>query len=765
MCTTAAFARRCVLAAAVLAAAVCLTPAGIAQSDKWWPGYGNGPDNSRFFASRQIDKSNVGRLQVAWTYPHGDTGSVPIAVRGVIYGRGRNGSLVAIDAATGTELWVRENMTGMTGRGLNYWESADGRDQRLIFSMNSLLQAVDAKTGRSITSFGTNGVVDLREGIDGRDPSTIGNIQSNTPGEVFEDLIILGSATGEGYMSPPGDIRAYDVVTGRLVWTFHTVPRPGEFGYDTWPKDAHKYVGGVNAWGEMTVDTKRGIAYVPLGSPTYDFYGADRPGANLFGTSIVALDARTGKRLWHFQIVHHDLWDYDPSAAPQLTTIRHNGRSRDVVVVTAKTPWLYVFDRVTGEPIWPIEERPVPKSDMEGEKSWPTQPVPTNPPPYGKLTFGIEDVSPHLPPDEADAFRKRLLAADNKGLFTPISLKDTVHLPASNGGTLFGGTAVEPGTGAFYVVAHDNPGIVRLLRPGEGRGGGPPGPPGLTLYQQHCQTCHGPDRLGTETGVPLVHVAADPASNVVVGAPRFDAAAIRAVLTGGKGRMPSFPHLGAGDVENLVSFLTVTGRGGRLGGRGRGAAPLGSGAPPELIAGSGSAWTRPDPPGGRGRGRGAVPYPDGTPDFTRYTINEYHTVGNRIRPPYSTIVKYDLNRASIAWRIGYGDDPELAARGITGTGMPGIVNSLIVTASGLVFGAGLDNHIRAWDSASGRQLWAARFGGDFLGSPIMYEMGGRQFLVVPAADTAGGRGARPAPAPAGGNQAPMGWVAYALPRR
>ena len=490
------------MAAAALAAAASVMPAGSAQSDKWWPGYGNGPDNSRYFASRQIDRANVSRLQVAWTYPHGDTGSVPIAVRGVIYGRGRNGSLVAIDAKTGAELWVRENMNGMTGRGINYWSSADGRDERLIFSMDSLLQEVDAKTGKSIMSFGRNGVVDLREGIDGRDPSTIGNIQSNTPGEVFENLIILGSATGEGYMSPPGDIRAYDVTSGRLVWTFHTVPRPGEFGYDTWPKEAYKYVGGNNNWGEMTIDTRRGIAYIPLGSPTYDFYGADRPGANLFGTSIVALDARTGKRLWHFQIVHHDLWDLDPSAAPQLTTIRHRGRNRDVVVVTAKTGWLYVFDRVTGEPIWPIEERPVPKSEMEGEQSWPTQPFPTNPPPFVKHTFGVEDISPHLSPDEADTIKRRLLAADNKGIFTPISLKDTVHVPTSNGGVLFGGTAARPGTAEIYVVAHENPGILRLLRPGEGRGGGPPPPPGQAVYQQQCQACHGPERLGTETGVP-----------------------------------------------------------------------------------------------------------------------------------------------------------------------------------------------------------------------------------------------------------------------
>ena len=467
-CPSGAPRRSYLLACAALAA--CVAARGDkAQSstDKWWTGYGSGPDNSRYFPSTQITRGNVSRLQVAWTYPFGDTGSGPIVVRGVIYGRGRNGSLIALDAATGKERWVRERMSGMTSRGMNYWESADGRDQRLIFAMNGLLQEVDAATGKSVMSFGTNGVVDLRAGLDGRDPESIGNIQSSIPGEIFDNLVIVGSATGEGYMSPPGDIRAYDVVTGRLVWTFHTVPRPGEFGYDTWPKEAWKYVGGVNNWGEMTVDTRRGIVYVPLGSPTYDFYGADRVGSNLFGTSLVALDARTGKRRWHFQFVHHDLWDLDPSAAPQLTTIRHNGRTRDVVVASAKTPWLYVFDRDTGEPIWPIEERPVPKSDMPGEQSWPTQPYPTNPPPHARQSFGVADISPHLPADEAARFTTRLRAAKNLGLFTPINYADTVHIPTSNGGVLFGGMASEPATGAVYVVSHDNPGILRLLRPGE----------------------------------------------------------------------------------------------------------------------------------------------------------------------------------------------------------------------------------------------------------------------------------------------------------
>ena len=761
-----------------LSAGVAAVSTGLAQSSsgKWWTGYGNGPDNSRYFASRQINKSNVNQLQVAWVYPHGDTGGNPIAVRGVIYGRGRNGSIVAVDAKSGQELWVRENMNGMSSRGMMYWESRDGRDQRLIFPMNSLLQELDAKTGKSIMSFGINGAVDLRVGIDGRDPETIANIQSQTPGEVFENLIILGSAPGEGYMSPPGDIRAYDALTGKMVWTFHTVPRPGEFGYDTWPKDAWKYVGGTNNWGEMTVDPRRGIVYVPTGSPTYDYYGADRIGANLFGSSIVALDARTGKRLWHFQMVHHDLWDFDNNAAPQLTTIRQNGRTRDVVAVAGKTGWLYVFDRVTGEPIWPIEERPVPQTDMPGEQTWPTQPYPTNPPPFAKQSFGVEDINPYLDPAEYEAFKKRVLAANNKGLFTPINHTDTVHIPGSNGAALFGGTAAEPNTGAVYVITQDNPGMLRLLTTAEmkARASGF-GPPGELVYQQHCQHCHGADRLGTGEGVPLVYASADPSNNIVAGASRFSAVAIREILETGSGRMPPFPHLSAADADILIRYLTaapVAGRGAGAG-FGRGAGPIASGAPPELIAGSGSVWMRPEPPGGRGRGA-LPPYPEGVPQTERFVINEYGTIGSRMKPPFTTIVKYDLNVPAIKWRIGFGDDPALVPRGITGTGVTQMRNSIIVTESGLVFGAGRDNHIRAWDSDTGQPLWSSRFGGNFVGSPAMYEMDGRQYLLVPAASTAGGRGggAGVSAAPAGGPQAaepnaaaPMGWVAYALPAR
>jgi quinoprotein glucose dehydrogenase len=322
--------------------------------------------------------------------------------------------------------------------------------------------------------------------------------------------------------------------------------------------------------------------------------------------------------------------------------------------------------------------------------------------------------------------------------------------------------ASEPGSGAVYVVAHDNPGILRLLRPGEnaGRGGPPPVQPGQAAYQQNCQSCHGADRLGTENGVPLLHAVADAANKIAAGSPRFDAAAIRAVVGAGKGRMPAMPHLAPADVDALVAYLTAApgGRGVAAGGRGGRGGPVGSGAPAELIVGSGSVSTRPAAPGGRGRGA-LPPYPEGVPQFDRPVINEYNTVGNRIAPPYTSMVKYDLNVPRIVWRVGFGDDPALVARGITGTGMAALLNGLVVTEAGLVFGAGGDNQIRAWDSDTGRQLWVSRFGGNFVGSPLMYETDGRQYLLVPAASTAG-RGAGPAP-PAG---SPLGWVAYALPR-
>ena len=307
-----------------------------------WKDYGGGPDQSKYVVAEDINKNTVGQLQVAWSYSTEDSRVYqwnPIIVDTIMYVLAKNSSLVALNVVTGKEIWIHTNLRGITSRGINYWESKDRKDRRLLFQMNNYLQAIDALTGKSILTFGNKGLVDLKEGL-GYDPKAIGRVQSNTPGKVFENLLLLGSAPGEGYISPAGHLRAYDVVTGKLAWTFHTVPQPGEFGYDTWPKDAYKYIGGANTWGEISVDEKRGIAYYPLGSPTYDYYGADRIGKNLFGNCILALDARTGKRIWHFQTVHHDLWDFDLAAAPQLITVDHNGKKVDAVAVAGKNGFL-----------------------------------------------------------------------------------------------------------------------------------------------------------------------------------------------------------------------------------------------------------------------------------------------------------------------------------------------------------------------------------------------------------------------------------------
>jgi quinoprotein glucose dehydrogenase len=461
--------------ALVLSSAVFALTA--AQVPHEWRDYAGGPDSSKFVASAEITKENVSRLRAAWTYADGQTDFNPLVVRGAIYGRGPNNSFVALDAATGRLLWRHEGPEGFNTRGVNYWESGDGKDRRLIFSANNLLQELDAQTGEAIVSFGTAGHVDLREGLD-RDPARI-NQQSRLPGHVFENLLILGSATNEEYDSAPGDIRAFDVRTGRKVWTFHTVPRPGEFGYDTWPKDAWKTVGGANNWGEQSIDEKRGIVFVPTASPKYNFYGGLRKGDNLFGDCLLALDARTGKRLWHFQTVHHDIWDLDNNSAPQLITIRREGRAVDAVAMASKTGYLYVFDRVSGKPIWPIEERPVPQgTTVPGEALSPTQPIPTMPAPFSRQRFTADDINPYiLTPEERERFRQRILKARNDGPFTPIGFDEVLHMPGNHGGSNWGSTASNPAAGRVYVIGFNVPALLKLLRPGDmraGRRGAPP---------------------------------------------------------------------------------------------------------------------------------------------------------------------------------------------------------------------------------------------------------------------------------------------------
>jgi quinoprotein glucose dehydrogenase len=439
------------------------------RSFNTWNQYLGGADSSQYSSLSQINKSNVKQLAVAWSYATGDAVQYlfnPLVVDGVMYVEAKNNSLVALDAVTGRELWAHAFQGPVTSRGMNYWESKDRSDRRIFTTNAGFLTAIDARTGQTVQSFGDNGRTDLRTGLD-RDLTDVPPIQTNNPGRIFEDILIMPlMRSGADYSYVPGDIHAYSVRTGKLLWQFHTVPRPGEFGYDTWPKDFWTRSGGGINWNELTIDEKRGIAYIPTGTGKWDHYGADRIGQNLFANSIIALDARNGKRLWHFQTVHHDLWDYDLPAGPKLLTVKHDGKNVDVVIQPTKHGFLFVLDRVTGQPLWPIEERVVAKSDVPGEQAWPTQPFPTKPPPFARQALTEKDVSPYMPEAEQATWREKIRNARNEGLFTPPSMRGTVTIPGVGGGASWGTAAVDPTKGYLYIVSKDAPTIVTITPPG-----------------------------------------------------------------------------------------------------------------------------------------------------------------------------------------------------------------------------------------------------------------------------------------------------------
>src|SRR5262252_6932680 len=380
-----------------------------------WRSYGGGVDSSQYSSIKQINKTNVKQLQVAWTFPvGGNTMTSPLVVDGMIFvpRAGQNAAIVALDAATGKELW--SNPGGTSSRGMNYWESADRKDRRLVFINGGYIKEINVQTGETVMAFGDAGRVDPSAESDRNVARPTGN-----PGRIYKDTVIVSlPASGANYDSTPGDVRAYDVRTGKLKWTFHSVPQPGEFGAETWPAETlQAAAGGVPNWSEFTIDEENGIAFVPFGTARYDFYGGNRKGNDLFANSIVALDANTGKRLWHYQLVHHDLWDYDLPTAPKLLTVRHNGQNLDVVAQPTKHGFLFVFNRKTGEPLWPVEERPVPQSDVPGEFSSPTQPFPTKPPPFARQSFTEKDINPFLTGEQKEAALQRLRDSRNEGLF------------------------------------------------------------------------------------------------------------------------------------------------------------------------------------------------------------------------------------------------------------------------------------------------------------------------------------------------------------
>ena len=736
------------------------------QTHTAWKDYLGGPDSSHYSALKQINTSNVKNLDVAWSYPTGDDTTYtfsPLVVDNVAYVAAKGGSLVALDATTGKELWVHtfaaagavpSRFGGIAGmRGINYWESKDRKDRRLFIPANGFEYCIDARTGNLVDSFADHGKLDLKTGVD----RTERPLASRTPGRIFDNLLVLGSATGEGYLAPPGDIRAFDVMTGKLAWVFRTLPKAGEPGADTWPKNAASYMGGVDVWGEITADEKHGIIFFPVASAKYELYGGDRPGNNLYADCLLAVDARTGKYLWHYQTIHHDVWDYDPNAAPQLVTVKHDGKMVDAVALASKNGFLYVFDRLTGKPLWPIEERPVPQSDVPGEITSKTQPFPTVVPPFGRQSMTVADMyTGFMKPEEVAWWKNRLTNAQS-GLYTPPSTKkDTINLPSVNGGALFFSTGADPTNGTVYVLSKDMPSIVKLVpegqstaantgglipsreagaaAPARARLGAPPTPEqmGRAVYEQNCQFCHGPALKGDR----------GPALDTVIS--RLGTDATKATITNGKpaGGMPPFASLPADSMNNLLSFL-----------KSPDLAPVGSAA----AAGAGARAAA-------FRGPAEPAYPadvEGPP--SRYKTG-YGNEPYIITPPWSYIVAYDLNTGKIKWKSPYGDTPQAGPSDkLRGNIYPKA--GFVITAGGLLLFAGNDSKLYAIDSTTGQMVFSKDLPNGSEGVPAVYEANGREYVLV---TVAGGATQYPEGAylPPGGvktQQTSKSYMAFALP--